>query len=78
MFAFDYRSGFLLYLFVMLALFLATFIYEQWRERRDAWRISDAHVARCPACNLGFIIPRGKTTGECPRCGRRCTVYPKG
>lgn len=77
MLEFDQRGGFLAYLFTMLALFVAAFIYERWRERRDAWKLSDAHACRCPGCNFGFLIQRGKTAAPCPRCGRNCTIYTR-
>ena len=74
MFPIDYKTGFLVYVVLALAGLGAVLIADFLRERRRAWRLSEAHLCRCPDCHHNFILPRTLASGECPHCGRTCHI----
>ena len=74
MFTVSLQTGFLVYLFLTLGAVLVAYAFEAWRASTQDWHVSEEHLCRCPGCNLTFLLPRNRTTGQCPRCQRTCSV----
>lgn len=65
------KTGFVLYVLIMLGLLIVAALYETLRQKNQNWTPSREELGYCDQCRCTFIVPRSETIAACPRCGKR-------
>jgi hypothetical protein len=67
-------DGLAIYTLLILGIVLVLGVYESWRDRLHAWRISEPQLGECTSCGLTFLVRRHDNVIRCPRCSAFCSM----
>ena len=72
MIAIRYTDFFFFVLMLTLAYIAWLWLREAFRQKRNAWQVSNSHLFHCNHCHHHFVPRTPASLCRCPRCNTVC------